>query len=516
MTARNTATGVNSITVVNDEGLYRIPNLPPGTYNLQVSLPGFKTGLINGIEVRVDAVVRRDVVLEVGGIAEQVTVRASRNIVESEEPSLGEVIEEREILELPTGERNFMTLASTAAGVTPELPTGEFGSGFSGRKNLQVTISGQRHLSTNVLFDGIPSKEFYIGLVATVPAVETLREFKVQKGYYAGNYDNAAVINVVTKSGTNKVHGTVWAFHQNDNLNARSFFDVGKLESLRNQFGFEAGGPIIGDKLFWYGSYEGIRQRISSTGRAVVPEAGWLNGDFSDLLPATQLVDPLSGKAFPNNQIPSSRMDPFSQVWLQQGFIPGPTHPGEIFNFIGEERRILDDNRVLVRFDYAPSERDKFFGRYSYSRSDLQEDRIIQEDSTRPLNADNLVVDWTHVFSAALALNVKGGLNRVDFSAAGRSQDLETNWGQVFGVKNITEVPICNRVPSLRMGGLSGGGFPGFGTWNPGCEDPIQKDQHYIGNVNWIKGKTRHPVGWRGPKETPGLGYRVGFPIFRL
>ena len=199
VTATNTATGVDSVAVVNDQGLYRIPNLPPGIYDLTASLPGFKTTVISGIEVRVDSVVRRDVALDVGAIAEQVTVEAARNVVESEEPSLGEVVGETEILELPSGEKNFMTLASITPGVTPELPTGEFGSSYANRNNLQVSISGQRHVSTNVLFDGIPSKEFYIGLVATVPAVETLQEFKVQKGYFAGNYDNAAVINVVTR-----------------------------------------------------------------------------------------------------------------------------------------------------------------------------------------------------------------------------------------------------------------------------------------------------------------------------
>ena len=173
VTATNTATRVDSVVVVNDEGLYRIPNLPPSIYDLTAGLPGFKTAVVSGIEVRVGAVVRRDVILDVGQIAEQVTVEANRNVVESEEPSLGEIVSEKEILELPSGEKNFMTLASITAGVVPELPTGEFGSQYANRNNLQVAISGQRHVSTYVLFDGIPSKEFYIGLVATVPAVET-------------------------------------------------------------------------------------------------------------------------------------------------------------------------------------------------------------------------------------------------------------------------------------------------------------------------------------------------------
>jgi hypothetical protein len=171
-------------------------------------------------------------------------------------------------------------------------------------------------VSTNVLFDGIPSKEFYIGLVATIPAVETLREFKVQKGYFAGNYDNAAVINVVTKSGSNDVHGTVWWALERDGLNARNFFDAGKPETKRNQYGIEAGGPVVSDKLFWYGSYEGIRANLNSTARDNVPNAGWLSGDFSDILADTQLVDPLTGTEFAGNQIPSSRFDGFAQTWL--------------------------------------------------------------------------------------------------------------------------------------------------------------------------------------------------------
>ena len=491
VTATNTATRVDSVVVVNDDGLYRIPNLPPSVYDLTAALPGFKTSVVSGIEVRVGAVFRRDVTLDVGQIAEQVTVEANRNVVESEEPSLGAIVSEKEILELPSGEKNFMTLASITAGVIPELPTGEFGSQYANRNNLQVAISGQRHVSTNVLFDGIPSKEFYIGLVATVPSVETLKEFKVQKGYFAGNYDTAAVINVVTKSGSNDVHGTVWWALERDGLNARNFFDAGKPETKRNQYGIEAGGPVVSDKLFWYGSYEGIRANLNSTARGNVPNAGWLNGDFSDILADTQLVDPLTGTPFDNNQIPSSRFDGFAQIWLGSGFIPPPTNPGEPNNFVGPDLVDLEENKYLVRFDYAPSDNDKFFGRYSRSRSDRLENRIIREDSTRPLHADNVVVDWVHVFSPSLTLNVKGGLNKVDFSAAGRSQDTTTDWGQFFGVRNINETSVCNRVMSLGIGGVGG-----FGTWSNNCEEPVQKDQHYIFNVNWIRGK--HQVMFGG------------------
>ena len=371
VTATNVATGVAFAAVSDDLGSYRIALLPPGTYDLSVELPGFKTGLVTGIEARVDVVVARDVILEVGEVTEHVTVAAETNLVETESPNIGSVVSERQLVELPLAQRSFLGLASTTAGVMPQQQQNGEAPYSRGRKDYQVSISGQRHVSTNTMFDGIPTKEFFVGVSILAPPVDAIAEFKVQFGYFAGSTDNGAVVNVITKSGTNEIHGSAWNFHQNDNLNARNFFSAGKPETLANKFGAAVGGPAMQNKLFWYGSFEYHREKEGFTARGTVPPAGWTSGDLSSLLPTTQLVDPLTGEPFPNNQIPSARIDPFAAKYLGFGFIPQPNQPGEALNLVKGLNQTRRDETYLARVDYFLSESNRFFWRYLRTDSDI-------------------------------------------------------------------------------------------------------------------------------------------------
>lgn len=489
LTFTNLRTGVSYRTVASHGGLYSMSLLPPGIYELVVQRMGFKTARISGIEIKIDSVVGKDVLLEVGELSQSVAVTAETNIVETERPSLGEVIQHKQLTELPLGQRNFLKLATTAAGVMPApLQNGE--APYARRNDFQIAVSGQRHTSTNALFDGIPNKEFYIGAIAGTPPVDAVEEFKVQHGFFAGHYDNASVVNLVTRSGTNEFHGSAWDFHQNDNLNARNFFSVGKPESLQNVYGFAAGGPAIKNRLFGFGSYEGHRERVAGTGRGTVPQTSWLGGDFSSL--GKQLNDPFTRQPFPNNIIPASRIDPFARKFIDQGFVPGETNPGTVFNLVKETGSVRNDNRYLARVDFAYSNADKFFVRYLRSDSLITSREATTPGSFFPLNSHNAVIDWVHVFNPTMTLNAKAGLNRVSFAASSRGLRAPNNqlWPSVFGLTNLNEVPVCDRPPLVSILGLSSMGGGGD------CEEPLQNDYHYIVTMQKVTG--RHQLSWGG------------------
>lgn len=484
LAAKNTQTGFVYRAVANDSGSYRIALLPPGVYDLTATKASFKKATITGIEVKVDVVVAKDVSLEVGELTETISVEANINVVETESPSLGAVVQERQLTELPLIQRNFLKLASITAGVMPQ-PTQNGEAPYARRPDYQIAVSGERHTSTNTLFDGIPSKEFYIGANAAVPPVESIAEFKVQHGYFAGSTDNASVVNVVTKSGTNEIHGAVWEFHQDHHLNARNFFSAGRPPSLQNKFGFAAGGPAIKNKLFWFGSYEGHRERVDSTSRGQVPEVGWLSGDFSNV--STQIVDPLNGQPFPGNRIPSSRFDPFAKKYIELGFIPLPNAPGQTFNFLGITGLVRNDDTYLARMDYAHSDSDKFFGRYSQTESLVSNRNLFTPlaNGEFPLNSYNAGVDWVHIFSPTLTLNAKAGLNRVlGVGSAKRPPGPGGQlWTSVFGFKNLNQSKSCDNAAGVTILGLSG-----FGA-AADCENALQSDLHYLANVQWIRGR---------------------------
>ena len=495
VTATNVATGVAFATVSDNLGSYRIALLPPGTYDLSVELPGFKTGLVTGIEVRVDVVVARDVILEVGEVTENVTVAAETNLVETESPNIGSVVSERQLVELPLAQRSFLGLASTTAGVMPQQQQNGEAPYSRGRKDYQVSISGQRAVSTNTMFDGIPTKEFFVGVSILAPPVDAIAEFKVQFGYFAGSTDNGSVVNVITKSGTNEIHGSAWNFHQNDNLNARNFFSAGKPETLANKFGAAVGGPAMQNKLFWYGSFEYHREKEGFTARGTVPPAGWTSGDLSSLLPDVQLVDPLNNNApFPNNQIPSSRIDPFAKTYLGFGFIPQPNQPGEALNLVKGLNQTRRDETYLARADYFLSESNRFFGRYLRTDSDINRENVFSPfaDVFFPLDGTNIVADWVSVLSPQMTLNVKFGYSRSFGTNSGQRPAFEGSelWADQFGLRNLSESKQCDHAPGTSITGLGGYGA------RTNCGEPENQDKHFNVNTHWVRGK--HSLSWGG------------------
>lgn len=282
VTARNLETNETRTTVTNDAGLYRIPNLPPGRYEVKAELTGFKTSLNTGILLTVGQTQRVNIVMEVGEIQETVVVTGVATPINTEEGRTSILVQEKQIIDLPLNGRNVYQLIRLAPGAINSAGITFFGGesgGFGGSPSADTVVNGVRQSFNGFLMDGVTNRNFGTSGAMFTPAVDAVSEFRLETTNFSAEFGEAGamVTNLVTKSGTNEFHGAVWEFHRNDNLDAANFFDpvekdaqgnfVGKEkpESKWNQFGFTLGGPVVKDHLFFFGYYEGFRLRTSTT-----------------------------------------------------------------------------------------------------------------------------------------------------------------------------------------------------------------------------------------------------------
>src|SRR5581483_3303715 len=458
------------------------------------------------VTILVDTVHRQDVVLTVAAVAEQVNVEASSAQVIVDNPALGEVLQSKKIVDLPLNGRAFLQLATLSAGVSPPIkPIGganafqSVAQGFSAlRPTLVVSVSGVREISSDYLFDGIPSRQQFYGAVGLQPPIDSIAEFKIQRGYFSPQFGQPAVINVVIKSGTNDLHGTAWEFFRNDKLDARSFFDQTKAPWRQNQFGFNLGGPAVKNKLFWFGDYEGQRTRQYRQSFATVPTPAMFNGDSSGF---PTIYDPLTydpvtntKQPFPGNQIPSGRISDFAKKY--QRFFPAPnsatlTAVGNA-NLAGQISETLTDNKWSIKLDYVHSEKDSFFGRYSYMDSgDIITSLFPTRGQTSPLNSRNAVLGWTHVFSPTVVNQFRAGLDRANQSQGGPLQEEGSpDWPNYLGLRNLNQIKECNAAP-----GVSIVGFSTAGVANGNCIIPSNTNKLFLNSLSMIMGRHNLTIG---------------------
>lgn len=485
----NEQTGLNRTGVSNDQGAFRFAALPVGLYSLSVELVGFKKAVVEHIRLEVYAVSEHSVTLEVGEVTDLVTVTSEAIQVDKRTAELGTVIQEELIEELPLNGRGFLQLAGIQAGVqSGDAAPGVAQWAYGAERQTSAAISGTRVSSTSYVFDGIPFKEHFYGAPGAQVQIDAIAEFKVQKGFFTGRGQTPGVISVVTKSGTNEVHGSLWWFHRNDNVDARSFFDADLGEFRRHQWGFEVGGPAVKDQLHWYSSFEGLDASRFNTQFATVPSPAFLQGDFSSL--ETPVNDPLTGQPFPNNQIPSSRIHPFATQYLADGFIPTPNLAGTANNFTGAAPRDQKDRKWIFRADWNFTENDKLFGRVIHADSQLFNNSILSGQNVEfPLDGRNVVLNWTHVFSPSLVLDARAGLNRAVMSLAQNlERDSDPIWSERYGIRNINTGRTCNYAPRPSMVGYSA--FGGAGN----CIVPVNNDYYYMADTSYTTG--RHELTW--------------------
>jgi len=510
VTVTNVATSATRTSTSNEEGVYRIPSLNPGLYTLRIELAGFTAQVRTGVELQVAQVGRIDVALQVGNVSEVVEVKASVPLIDTDTTSLGTVIENQRIVELPLNGRNYLQLAALTPGATTAAPA-SFVAGLrqGGTRSLfTLSVAGQRIFFNRYSLDGLentdPNWQSYIFL----PSLDALQEFKVESGTVPAEYGlNVTQINVTTKSGGNNVHATAWWFVRNNAFDARNFFTPATAPMppfRRNQFGFTLGGPVVipklingRNKLFFMVNYEGLRERKALVQPSTVPPQGWVAGNFSAVNgtifdPFSRQLGPtgavLSSTPFPGNIIPRNRIAPISTAYMTQWMpqVPGLTVSPN--NFVNTEGRPTDANQQNARFDYTQSSNVNWFFRYSHQGEfQYNPTPMPGQGNNVPVQAHSGVFGNTRVF----------GPNKVNEFRAGVSRFENSNIPIQAGVRNVvrelgidpaqipSDFPLYWGVPNLTLGG-------GFTLAGNSADSPFNNYDTMIqanNNFSWNKGK---------------------------
>src|SRR5438045_4519572 len=291
--------------VSTDAGVYTFPSVPPGAYTLKTEVSGFKAALSDRFQVQVQQTVRLDVVLQVGQTNETVEVAATANQLEDETATLGTVIENKVVTELPLNGRQYLNLVALTPNANVLSPVaGQAGSRQGGeRANQAISAGGQRIFYDYYTLDGVQNMDVNFNSYVAFPSIDAIQEFKVQIGVYPAEYGHQSTqVNVLTKSGGNGYHGALFEFLRNDKLDAKQYqFTSAKPKNpfKWNDFGFEMDGPVRiphllngKDRLFFMSNYEALRRRQSVLNTFTVPTDKMFTGDFSQLLPSTIIYDP--------------------------------------------------------------------------------------------------------------------------------------------------------------------------------------------------------------------------------
>lgn len=406
VTVRNLETGLVRQVTSDINGYYRIVSLPSGPYEVRVEHEGFKTEVRSGLTLSVaqEAVVNFS--LTVGSLQEELLITGEAPIIEVSSATMGELVDASRVKNLPLNGRDLTQLTLLQPGVLRSRgSTRDINVGFG----TKVSIAGSRPSQNLFVIDGTDGNDALnntpAGATGQVTGVETVKEFRVATNTLSAEYGRVAggVFNVVTKSGTNELHGSLFWFHRNDNLDARNFFDHEKPEFRRHQFGFAAGGPIIKDQTFYFGSYEGLRELKGETQIAFVPGRAIRNA-----APGSVIRIPAINR--------NVTIDPDAARILN--LYPRPTGPEVVPGTLVEEfrgilNRFAHEDFFSARIDHRFSSRDSFFGRYLFTDSEFLLPVLFPDYPNHDVNRRQiLTLAETHVFSPTIVNEVSFGFNR--------------------------------------------------------------------------------------------------------
>lgn len=364
VTAINTATNLTRTANADQSGQYSIQFLPIGPYRLEANAAGFKKFVQTGIILELNQNARVNPVLQLGEVTESVSVVADAPLVNTTDAEIGRTVGNQEILTLPLVNRDVYSLLNLTPGVESSENSNAFGFPEQ-RTMINGSVNGGAG-SVNYFLDGGNNTTGLRNTGNAAPNPDAVQEFRVITNSYGAEFGRFAggVIDVVTKSGTNELHGSLFEFFRNDKLNANTWGALSKPPLRRNQFGGSLGGPIIRDRTFFFGSYSGLRQRKQLyKNTAVVPTGMERLGDFS--ASSRQPRDPLTGQLFPGGIIPVQRFDPVAKRILDQ-YIPNANVPGNFFQVT--EPNPLDSNEITGKVDHSISDMNRLTGSYYWNR----------------------------------------------------------------------------------------------------------------------------------------------------
>jgi hypothetical protein len=508
VTATNTSTGVASRTTADSSGHYNFLSLPAGSYTVAATQTGFDTTTLTGITLSLYQQLTQNIILKVGIEEQTVTVQASATLVDTTSASLGTTVNKAMILDMPLDLREVNALALLVPGTVNttgrSLATGAAnGSGFN---DVGYSGSGGGSGGNLLLIDGMISRAINNSSFALAPPPEMVGEFKIQNNIYDASFGLASgtVMNLITETGTNAIHGSAWEYARNSVMDGTGYFAITKPALSRNQFGGAVGGPIIKNKVFYFGAYEGLRLTQGEVSASVVPTAAEKNGDFSSFLTGTtanlcassgsaappnlsfdtgQLFDPgseynyscpadpanagagqttiLVGTPIPGNIIKT--IDPVAQKVLT--LFPSPNTSGAV-NYTNETPGTRQNDQFDGRVDATLSSKDTVFFRYFLGNSNIVFPGALPAFSAyQHFRGQNLVGGWTRVVNSSAINDVRIGYQRnyLSYSCAGCPRPAGTLAS--FGVVGLTNpLPQFNLYPNVTFQNFPtwGDGFPGY------------------------------------------------------
>lgn len=459
---RNQATASERITHTDEAGNYQVAALPAGSYHLEVRAQGFGTQIVDSLNVEVARPVVKDFQLKVGDINQQVTVTADTSVIESATTSVGTVINQRTVQEIPLNGRHFVDLGFLVPGsVTPNPATGFLTAPLRGQGSFGINTAGNREDTVNFMINGVNLNDMVQNQITFQPSINTVQEFKFDNSTFSAEYgrNSGAIVNIATRSGTNEYHGEFFDFFRNEALDARNFFDGSKKPPFRrNQFGLNIGGPVnlphFGEggsalsykgknKTFFFFSYEGIRQRQGLT----------LNGGVLTDAQRVNVTDPVSQKLL--NFIPRANvLTTNAQGVVSGSFVGSGTAPVDLDQWTGDVSHNIGSN-------------DRLHGYYAFQR-DRRGEPVLQGNTipgfgdTRQSRRQIFTLNETHIFGPTLTNEARFGFNRIHITFTPNALIDPSSLGIIDGITQPIGVPQITvgglPQPTLNFGGPSG--FP--------------------------------------------------------
>ncbi len=487
VTVANEGTNATRDALTNDDGDFTVALLPPGHYRIALEKQGFRRAVLSDLTLDVDQTARVDFALQVGILSEEVKVTDTPPIVQTDTSTLGQVINGRDVRELPLNERNFLSFGMLAPG--SQLPVEGSQNSTQGGA---LSVNGAREQSNNFLLEGVDNNDPYINQYVALPSIDAIQEFKVQSSDYSAEFGRSggAQINVILKSGTNQPHGGLFEFLRNRTMDAKNFFDfpycqAGSVPGTcgdiprfdRNQFGGTLGGPIRKDKTFFFVAYEGLRLRQATTREATVPSQVEIQEVLS-LVPA-DIINP-AGLAI-LNLYPAANVG--KDLTTSNTFVSSPV----IRN---------SENLTLVKVDHHAWTRDTLSAHYAR----FGEDRFNPFDPVNSFTSlpgygsftlntgQNAGLAWTHEFTSSAVNEFRAGFNRMRAGALQQSHG--QNRSAQLGFPDVLTNSVDLGYPDVNILGYDGIGEP---VNYP--QDRHDTTVHFSDNLAWISGRDQFKFG---------------------
>src|SRR5437899_7032069 len=500
-----TATGAVRTTLSNEEGRYVFANLALGPYMLEANQPGFKSFILTGIVLQVDSNLTIEVALKVGALGEQVTVEAGLTQVETRSTGVGTVVDNLRVAEMPLNGRNPIELVFLA-GMASSPGNGAINT-VRNYPTIVVSVAGGQGNGVSYMLDGTIYQDPYNNLALPIPFPVALQEFKVETSVLQAQYGfhSGATVNAVTKAGTNEFHGDLFEFLRNGVLNARDFFATQRDTLKRNQFGGVLGGPIVKDKLFFFGGYQGTIQRSDPAfNTGYVPTPAMFQGDFTTFASAAcqKSVAKTLSAPFVGNKISPDRFDPVAVRFAKT--LPTPLDDcGTVkYGYVANQHEDL----YVGRIDWQKSQKNSIFGRFSAGYLNV----ASTFDGKNPLSINTygvndldyqIAIGNTYLINSNVVSSFRASASRTNIAKKNDDYASFADFGSDLA-------PLGGKVVSMTVtGGLGfpngiGGGAATPGISHNGPNPSISED------ISWIKGT--HQLGFGGTLYHQQMNYWSG------